>query len=211
MLTFEDETTTTSASSPTLSSLLAEIEQKPSKIIVKDETTTTAASPPTLSSLPPEIHLKIFGNIDRVSSVCLGLTNRKLYAIHRAESHTVPLTAYHILSPTGEKRRILAYFLVGWMKNVGLVWSNSELKFVTFERKEAFLAADREWKMTKWGKSPLSKKLTKAKKLKILERLRDARAAGGWWEGGVWVDGVENGKGKERWEELDWEGDEDAV
>ena len=55
----------------------------------------------TISSLPTEIHLKIIKNLDRVSSVCLGLTNKKLYTIHKELHLKVPLIAAHLYPKGG--------------------------------------------------------------------------------------------------------------
>lgn len=101
------------------------------------------------------------------------------------------------------------------MKQAGLVFSNTELKFTTLERLAELKEQDRIWRMENWntfnqnGQSPLVKKLTKANELRRLEILRDEKEAGGWWEDGVWVDGVESGKGGNRWFALDFEGEEE--
>jgi hypothetical protein len=47
----------------------------------------------TLSDLPAELHFSIMDFLDPIDSVCLGLTNKHFYAIHRRLHGTVPLTA----------------------------------------------------------------------------------------------------------------------
>ena len=46
-----------------------------------------------LLDLPAEIHYSIMDFLDPIDSVCLGLTNKHFYAIHRRLHGTVPLTA----------------------------------------------------------------------------------------------------------------------
>jgi hypothetical protein len=168
-----------------------------SRLTVKD--TTMAAT--TISSLPTEIQLKIFKNLDRVSSVCLGITNKKLYTIHKDLHPKVPVIAAY-LYPKGGIR--LFGLLKEWMKETGLFWSPSELKFVTLERREEIRSH-----------SPRKMKLVKGRELLRLEVLRDEKLLGGWWKNGEWVDGVESGEGRKRWVELkwndvEWEGGEKA-
>jgi hypothetical protein len=54
---------------------------------------------PTLTSLPPELHLKIFSYLDTTTSICLGLTNKNFYLIHKSLHpspfiHRIPLSWY---------------------------------------------------------------------------------------------------------------------
>jgi len=42
--------------------------------------------------LPAELHFVIFDNLDLIDSVCLGLTNKHFYSIHRRLRGTVPLS-----------------------------------------------------------------------------------------------------------------------
>jgi len=61
------------------------------------DTTIMATS---LDTLPSELHIKVVQNLDRVSSVCLGVTNKKFYAIHKELHPKVPLIAAY-LCPEG--------------------------------------------------------------------------------------------------------------
>ncbi|KAK1828156.1 hypothetical protein QBC39DRAFT_158161 [Podospora conica] len=45
-----------------------------------------------LMDLPAELHFVIFDNLDLIDSVCLGLTNKHFYSIHRRLRGTVPLS-----------------------------------------------------------------------------------------------------------------------
>lgn len=157
------------------------------------------------------MHLKIFSYLDHVSSTCLGLTCRNLYIIHKAVNGIVPPVACHLLPPDGQRQRRLYSFLKAWISGTGLIWGKTDLKFVTLERMAEINVAYQVWRMEGRPSSPLRNKLEKAQRIRRLERLRDEKAAGGWWENGTWVDGVDSEEGKRRWEELGWEGDEDAV
>jgi len=103
------------------------------------------------------------------------------------------------------------------MEAAGLEFSRSELKFLTPERKLQIKGYDSWWSMVGHAHpSPMQLKLAGARAAHQLEMLRDEKEAGGWWEKGVWIDGVESGKGVLRWMELayegvEWEGDEKAV
>lgn len=46
----------------------------------------------TILDLPSELHYALFDFLDPIDSVCLGLTNSNLYAIHRRMHGTVPLS-----------------------------------------------------------------------------------------------------------------------
>jgi hypothetical protein len=46
----------------------------------------------TLGELSVELHIKIFEHLDAIDSVCLGLTNKRLYSIHRHLHGSVPLS-----------------------------------------------------------------------------------------------------------------------
>ncbi|KAE9375328.1 hypothetical protein N431DRAFT_531266 [Stipitochalara longipes BDJ] len=170
----------------------------------------------TISSLPTELHIKIFNYLDRASSTCFGLTAKNYYPIHKDLRGIVPLTACCLQYPSRASSRILFGLLKEWMKGVGLDFSKSELKFLTLERKLEIKAYDAWWHMVGHAHpSPKQLKLAKAKEKRKLEILRDEKEAGGWWEKGVWVDGVKSGKGTLRWIELgyegvEWEGDENA-
>ena len=150
------------------------------------ETTIMATS---LDTLPSELHIKIVQSLDRVSSVCLGITNKKFYAIHNEFQPNVPLIAAYLYPEGG---MLLFGLLKGWMKKAGLFWSPSELKFITSERKAEVRSQSRKMKFVK------------ARELLRLEILRDEKMLGGWWENGEWVDGVESGKGRKHWIELEW-------
>jgi hypothetical protein len=163
----------------------------------------------TITSLPPELHLKIFTCLDRASSVCFGLTAKKLYPIHKELRGLVPLTACCLQVPSRSRGRFLFGLLKEWIKETGLVFSGAELKFITLEKKSKMKEDDLIWRFYNWGsfdQSPLAKKLVKAKEARRLEILRDEKEAGGWWEKGVWIDGEESGKGGQRWVELAYEG-----
>jgi hypothetical protein len=89
------------------------------------------------------------------------------------------------------------------MKEAGLFWSPSELKFITPERKAEVRSQSRKMKFVK------------ARELLSLKVLRDEKLLGGWCENGEWVDGVESGKGRKRWvalewNDVEWEGGENA-
>jgi len=177
-------------------------------IITADKEGETKAKA-TISSLPPELHLKIFKCLDRVSSVCFGLTAKKFYPIHKEFRGLVPLTACCPQVPSRSGGRILFGLLKEWIKETGLVFSGAELKFITREKKSKMKEDDFIWRFYNWrsfGQSPLAKKLVKAKGARRLEILRDEKEAGGWWEKGVWIDGQESGKGGQRWMELTYEG-----
>ncbi|PMD23573.1 hypothetical protein NA56DRAFT_715998 [Hyaloscypha hepaticicola] len=120
----------------------------------------------TISSLPTEIQLKIIKNLDRVSSVCLGITNKKFYDIHKELHPKVPLIAAHLYTKGGMR---LFGLLKEWMKEAGLLWSASELKFVTPERREEI----RSHSIRKIN-------LVKGRELLRLEVLRDEKLLGGW-------------------------------
>ena len=150
------------------------------------ETTIMATS---LDTLPSELHIKIVQNLDRASSVCLGLTNKKFYGMHKELYPEVPLIAAY-LSPKGGM--FLFGLLKEWMMKAGLVWSPSELQFITPERRAEIRSHSRKMK------------LVKARELLRLEVLRDEKQLGGWWETGKWVDGLESGKGRKRWDALEW-------
>jgi len=45
----------------------------------------TFTPPLTLTTLPPELHLELFKHLDVCTSICLGLTCKKLWAIHSQE------------------------------------------------------------------------------------------------------------------------------
>jgi hypothetical protein len=45
----------------------------------------TFTPPLTLITLPPELHLELFKHLDVCTSICLGLTCKKLWAIHSQE------------------------------------------------------------------------------------------------------------------------------
>ncbi len=157
----------------------------------------------------------IFKNLDRVSSTCLGLASKAFYPLHKEHHGIVPLIACCLLPPTQESGRILFSLLKSWMKQAGLVFSKTELKFTTPERLVEMKVQDQKWGIEHWytfnpGQSPLGKKLTKANELRQLEVLRDEREAGGWWEDGVWVNGVGNWEGGNRWFVLDFEDDDEV-
>jgi hypothetical protein len=143
----------------------------------------------TISSLPTEIHLKIIKNLDRVSSGCLDITNKKLYTIHKDLHPRLPVIAAY-LYPKGGMR--LFGLLKERMKEAGLFWSASELKLITPERKAELRSHSRKMKLVK-GRESLR-----------LEVLRDEKLLGGWWKNGEWVDGVESREGRKRWVELQW-------
>jgi hypothetical protein len=152
----------------------------------------------------------IFKKLDRVTSTCLGLTKKDFYLLHKERHRIVPLTACCLLPPNRESGRILFGLLKGWMKEAGLVFSKTELKFTTRERLAEMKEQDLSWRIARWrafspGQSPLQKRLTQANHTRRMEVLRDEREAGGWWDNGVWVDGLESGKGEDRWFELDFE------
>jgi hypothetical protein len=149
----------------------------------------TAIMATSLDTLPSELHIKIVQNVDRVSSVCLGITNKKFYAIHKDLYPKVPLIAAYLSREGG---MLLFGLLKEWMKKAGLFWSPSELKFITPERKAEIRSQSRKMKFVK------------ARELLRLEVLRDEKMLGGWWENGEWVDGVERGKGRKRWVALEW-------
>ncbi len=140
------------------------------RLTVKD--TTMAAT--TISSLPTEVHLKILKILHRVSSVCLGITNKKLDIIHKELHPKVPLIASYLYPKGG---MFLFGLLKEWMKEAGLFWSASKLKFVTPERREEI-----------HSHSPRIMKLVKGRELLRLEVLRDEMLLGGWWKNGEWVD-----------------------
>jgi len=52
---------------------------------------TLATGTPSLLNFPAEIHLLLLEQLDPVSSTCLGLTCKKLYAYHRTLHGTVSL------------------------------------------------------------------------------------------------------------------------
>jgi hypothetical protein len=71
----------------------------------------------SFKDLPTELVLKVFTNLNRVASTCLGLSCRSLYGIHRALHGSVPLVSYVQVnpffssedrprSPDGEKSRL---------------------------------------------------------------------------------------------------------
>lgn len=90
---------------------------------------------PTLGNLPAELHLKIFEELDRVTSTCLGLTNKKFYPIHKSLHGHVPLLAHCLLPPQKEIGRFLFTLLKRWMKKQGLLFSLAQLQFITPERR----------------------------------------------------------------------------
>jgi len=55
--------------------------------------------PPTITCIPPELHNKIFELPGPVASACVGITCRKLYAIHRSHPRQV------LTIPTSEGRK----------------------------------------------------------------------------------------------------------
>ncbi|PMD32763.1 hypothetical protein L207DRAFT_609365 [Hyaloscypha variabilis F] len=62
----------------------------------KEIMATAITNAPTLITLPSELHLKLFEHLDICTSVCLGLTNRKLWVIHFSIHKKVPLVSLGI-------------------------------------------------------------------------------------------------------------------
>jgi hypothetical protein len=59
---------------------------------------------PTLTTLPPELHLKIFSYLDSTTSICLGLTSKTFYQIHKSHhpslfNHLISLSYYFFPFP----------------------------------------------------------------------------------------------------------------
>jgi hypothetical protein len=165
--------------------------------LTSKEATIMATS---LDTLPSELHIKIVQKLDRVSSVCLGITNKKFYIIHNEFHPKIPLFAAYLSREGGQ---LLFGLLKESMKEAGLFWRPSELKFITPERKAEVRSQSRKMKFVK------------ARELLRLEILREEKMLGGWWENGEWVDGVESGKGRKRWvalewNDVEWEGGENA-
>lgn len=86
-------------------------------------------------TLPPEIHYKFFDILDRVGSVCLGLTCKEFYEIHRRKNMKVRLWEQCdtlLRSPDGFALHVL---LRGWIPP-GLRYGDMFFfgKFVSCER-----------------------------------------------------------------------------
>jgi hypothetical protein len=94
----------------------------------------TQAEPLSFSSLPYDIHHTLFGHLDIVTSTCLGLTCKKLYAIHR-KYHSKPdsLKCLIILKGRGGGLFYLGNLITKWMGK-GMKFSYHMWKFVTKER-----------------------------------------------------------------------------
>src|SRR4051794_29390183 len=95
----------------------------------------------TLLTLLPELQLEIFDHLSPISSTCLGLTCKYLYAIHRKFHGSVDLKVKDMYQDhwdfSMEVEADLSIFLNSWMLysgNIGLVWGGRYgHKFVTEE------------------------------------------------------------------------------
>ena len=101
-------------------------------------TTTTSL----LEKLPNELKYMIQGNLDRVSSACLGVTRKNYYALHRRMHGTVELSetptdnyigyfAEEIYAKSGTK---LANRLLKWIPRELKYYNYKDGIFVTKER-----------------------------------------------------------------------------
>jgi hypothetical protein len=121
---------------------------------------------PTLTSLPPELHLKIFSELDGITSICLGLTCKKFYLIHKELhpsffNYRIPLSWYFEPSPgidilLKEWYGKAGYkFRITYDSKVGGPWADPTGEFMT----------DKEWKFFLQLKNFLDRGFEKAKEM----------------------------------------------
>lgn len=102
----------------------------------RPSTTSLPASGQTrqLATLPSEILILIFSNVDECASVCVGLTCRKMYGVHRL-TYDYPANLF-AQSPS----MFLHHHIESWIGD-RYRWSEC---FEVFVNKEAFGDGDRE-------------------------------------------------------------------
>jgi hypothetical protein len=120
----------------------------------------------TLASFPPELHLKIFSELESITSICLGLTRKKFYHIHK-ELHPsffnyhIPLSWYFGFAPGIDIFLKEWYVKAGYKfritydSKVGGPWAEPAGEFMT----------DEEWKLFRQLKDFLEHGFMKAKSM----------------------------------------------
>lgn len=80
-----------------------------------------------LANIPPELQNKLFSYLDLVTSTCLGLTSKKLYAIHKSYHSDATITLFSQTdffgSGTRVKRFCLVQLLEDWIRGKISPWT----------------------------------------------------------------------------------------
>jgi hypothetical protein len=84
----------------------------------------------TILTLPLELKLMIFSYLCSSASVCLGLSSKLLYPLHRSLHGKMPLINTHVWWGCRDCGANLIYFLGKWMDSANLVYRWEMGKFV---------------------------------------------------------------------------------
>lgn len=121
-----------------------------SSCYLENKLTISQTDPPPrkspIANLSNEIILRILRTASGTSSVCFGLTCKRIYELHRSIHPRPALLVPHKLRtnlaspeqeayPWLEMERKLVHHLEAWMAGAGLVYDYTGGKFVTYERK----------------------------------------------------------------------------
>jgi hypothetical protein len=132
----------------------------------------------TLVTLPSELRLKIFKLLDRVSSTCLGLCAKTLYAVHYNLRGKVPLYAWYSSPPSMVHGLHLSDLLKEWNGPKFVVkWPHVKLRPKGLPWHSG-LPAGKEAKVLHiiWYNFVRSRAMKS-----------DLRELGGYWQQGEWV------------------------
>jgi hypothetical protein len=90
---------------------------------------TSGIAKASLLTLPSEIMLMIFSYLNPSPSVCLGLSSKLLYPLHRSLHGKVPLRKYSWSYAWCSDENLL-HLLAQWMDSVDFIYHGRKMKFV---------------------------------------------------------------------------------